>query len=107
MPVTEKPILNTVEIWSLVNLTSEVHPIHLHQAGVRILDRQGSDAPEYLRSQQIPYTDRGFSRKPTKPDGRTRSGPMAALLRALLSDSKAIRDDTCGIATFWNIPPRK
>ncbi|HTA84832.1 MAG TPA: hypothetical protein VK729_01095 [Silvibacterium sp.] len=23
---------------------------------MRILDRQGSDAPEYLRSQQIPYT---------------------------------------------------
>lgn len=56
MPVTEKPILDTVEIWSLVNLTSEVHPIHLHQARVRILDRQGFDAPEYLRSQQIRYT---------------------------------------------------
>jgi len=55
-PVTEKPILNTVEIWSLVNLTSEVHPIHLHQARMRILDRQGFDAAEYFRSQQIRYT---------------------------------------------------
>ncbi len=56
MPVTEKPILNTVEIWSLVNLTSEVHPIHLHQARVQILDRQGFDPPEYMRSEKIRYT---------------------------------------------------
>jgi spore coat protein A len=56
MPVTEKPVLNTVEIWSLLNLTTEVHPIHLHQARVQILDRQGFDASEYLRSQQIHYT---------------------------------------------------
>ncbi len=55
-PVTEKPVLNTVEIWSFVNLTSEVHPIHLHQARVQILDRQNFDAPEYLRSGNIRYT---------------------------------------------------
>lgn len=56
MPVTEKPVLNTVEIWSFANLTTEVHPIHLHQVRVQILDRQGFDAAEYLRSQQIRYT---------------------------------------------------
>jgi spore coat protein A, manganese oxidase len=55
-PVTEKPLLNTVEIWSLLNLTTEVHPIHLHQARVQILDRQGFDAAEYLRSRQIRTT---------------------------------------------------
>jgi spore coat protein A len=56
MPVTEKPVLNTVEVWSFVNLTSEVHPIHLHQARVQILDRQNFDALEYLRSEKIRYT---------------------------------------------------
>jgi spore coat protein A len=55
-PVTEKPVLNTVEIWSLLNLTTEVHPIHLHQGRVQILDRQGFDAAEYLRSKQIRTT---------------------------------------------------
>ncbi len=30
MPVTENPTIDTVEIWSLFNLTPDTHPIHLH-----------------------------------------------------------------------------
>ena len=30
MPVTEKPVLNSVEIWSFINLTDDSHPIHLN-----------------------------------------------------------------------------
>ncbi len=39
-PVTEQPELDTLEIWSLVNLTDDTHPIHLHAVRFRILDRQ-------------------------------------------------------------------
>ncbi len=29
-PITEKPVLDTTEIWSFVNATEDTHPIHLH-----------------------------------------------------------------------------
>jgi spore coat protein A, manganese oxidase len=47
-PVTEKPRLNAVEIWSFLNLTEDSHPIHLHLVRFQILDRQQFDADGYL-----------------------------------------------------------
>jgi spore coat protein A len=49
-PITERPVLNSVEIWSLVNLTEDIHPIHLHLVQFQILDRQYFDIGEYKRS---------------------------------------------------------
>jgi spore coat protein A, manganese oxidase len=46
-PVTEKPILDSVEIWRFMNLTEDSHPIHLHLVRFQILDRQLFDADEY------------------------------------------------------------
>jgi spore coat protein A len=43
-PVTEQPELDTVEIWELVNLTEDTHPIHLHLVRFQVVDRQGLDA---------------------------------------------------------------
>jgi spore coat protein A len=42
-PVTERPELGAVEIWSLVNTTEDSHPIHLHLVRFQILDRQAFD----------------------------------------------------------------
>jgi len=47
-PVTEKPALGTIEIWNLMNLTEDTHPIHLHLVRFQILDRQAFDADGYL-----------------------------------------------------------
>ncbi|MBT9329742.1 multicopper oxidase family protein [Paracidobacterium acidisoli] len=46
-PVTEKPVLHTSEIWELVNLTDDTHPIHLHLVRFRILDRRRFDTFDY------------------------------------------------------------
>jgi len=40
MPVTEKPVLGSTEIWTLINPTSDSHPIHLHLVRFQILNRQ-------------------------------------------------------------------
>ena len=40
LPVTEKPVLGSTEIWTLINPTDDSHPIHLHLVRFQILDRQ-------------------------------------------------------------------
>jgi len=49
-PVSEKPELGTVEIWSLLNLTDDSHPIHLHLVRFQIVERQLFDADRYRTS---------------------------------------------------------
>lgn len=47
---TEQPSAQDVEIWNLVNLTEDTHPIHLHLAQFQLLERRPFDAGEYLES---------------------------------------------------------
>jgi spore coat protein A, manganese oxidase len=56
MPVTEKPILNTAEIWSFINLTDDSHPIHLHLVRFQVLDRRPFDLTVYQLTGKIVYT---------------------------------------------------
>jgi spore coat protein A, manganese oxidase len=55
MPITEKPVLNTTEIWEFLNLTDDVHPIHLHMVHFQILDRRRFDAFAYITSGKLRY----------------------------------------------------
>ncbi len=56
MPVTEKPVLDSVEIWSLINVTDDTHPIHLHLVRFQILDRRRIDAFDYQNTGKLRYT---------------------------------------------------
>ena len=56
MPITEKPELNSTEIWELVNLTDDTHPIHLHMVRFQILDRRRFDGFEYMTTGNLRYT---------------------------------------------------
>jgi spore coat protein A, manganese oxidase len=54
-PITEKPILGTTEIWELVNLTDDTHPIHLHLVRFQILDRRRFDGFQYMTEGTLRY----------------------------------------------------
>jgi len=56
MPVTETPALNSTEIWTLINLTDDTHPIHLHLVRFQILDRRRFDFEAYRKTAKLVYT---------------------------------------------------
>jgi spore coat protein A, manganese oxidase len=63
-PITENPVLNSVEIWNLVNLTDDAHPIHLHLVRFQILDRRRFDTFAYQNRDTLRYTGAATSPEP-------------------------------------------
>jgi spore coat protein A len=55
-PITEKPVLNTTEIWTLVNPTDDAHPIHLHLVRFQLLDRRRFDIFSYTSKRELKFT---------------------------------------------------
>jgi len=42
-PITEAPLLNSIEIWEIFNVTADAHPIHLHMVSFQVVERQNFD----------------------------------------------------------------
>jgi spore coat protein A, manganese oxidase len=55
MPVTENPVLDSIEIWNLINTTDDAHPIHLHLVKFQILDRRTFSIADYWVKNEIKY----------------------------------------------------
>jgi len=65
-PVTEKPSLGTVEIWSLMNLSEDTHPIHLHLVRFQVLDSQLFDVDEYMTSKTLKLVGKPLQPEPNE-----------------------------------------
>jgi spore coat protein A len=65
MPITEKPVLGSTEIWELVNLTEDTHPIHLHLVKFQILDRRRFDVFEYRSKGTMRYIGNAIPPNPS------------------------------------------
>jgi spore coat protein A len=66
-PITENPKLGTTEVWYLINLTDDTHPIHLHLIDFQIVDRREFDVEKYTKEGVISYTG---SPMPPEPQER-------------------------------------
>jgi FtsP/CotA-like multicopper oxidase with cupredoxin domain len=49
-PVTEQPVVGSTEVWEIVNLTGDTHPIHLHLVQFQMLNRQKFSVRRYQRA---------------------------------------------------------
>jgi FtsP/CotA-like multicopper oxidase with cupredoxin domain len=45
----ERPKANSLELWEIVNLTADTHPIHLHLVQFRVQNRQPIDTAAYMQ----------------------------------------------------------
>jgi spore coat protein A len=54
-PATEFPKLGTTEIWEFINLTEDVHPLHLHMVRFQVLDRRLFDVFAYRNNNGLHY----------------------------------------------------
>jgi len=83
-PVTERPRLGTTEIWNLVNLTRDTHPIHLHLVRFRVLDRQAFDADELLTSGKLLLRGRPVPPAPNEAGWKDTVRAEAGLMTRIL-----------------------
>jgi spore coat protein A len=81
---TENPLLNTTEIWRIINTAGGTHPIHLHLVRFLILDRQPYDVDRFNTTGELVFTgppvppepyERGF-----KDVVRVNSGEVARIV---------------------------
>ena len=63
-PITEEPRVDDVEIWNLVNLTDDAHPIHLHLVRFQILDRRRFDVSRFQMHRELRHTSRAIPPEP-------------------------------------------
>jgi spore coat protein A, manganese oxidase len=55
-PITENPKSGSTEIWYLINVSPDSHPIHLHLVDFQIIDRRDIDAEKFNKEGIIQYT---------------------------------------------------
>jgi len=126
---TETPLVDSTEVWNLINLTPLTHPIHLHLVQFRVLQRRAfnitsfvkGEEPQYLGEPRLPdLNEQGW-----KDTVRSNPGDVTTILvhfpvRASSSSSSLLRhpcflrllltgshrrdtwDGSCGTATCWN-----
>ncbi len=55
-PITEKPVLGSTEVWTVINPTMDTHPIHLHLVAFQIIDRRPFNADIWNPGDDPVYT---------------------------------------------------
>ncbi len=55
-PITEDPKAGTTEIWSFINTTADVHPLHVHLVQFQVLNRQPFNVQVYQQTGKLIFT---------------------------------------------------
>jgi FtsP/CotA-like multicopper oxidase with cupredoxin domain len=72
-PVSETPRLGSTELWEIVNLTADTHPIHLHLVQFQALNREALRVKAYTKAPKAQRQLASYlSGKPVLPDANER-----------------------------------
>jgi len=58
--LSELPNEGDTEIWEIINLTADTHPIHLHLVQFQLLSRQAFNTSKYLKAYQAAFPGGGY-----------------------------------------------
>jgi spore coat protein A len=58
--ITELPVVGSTELWEIVNLTDDAHPIHIHLGQFQLMNRQAIDADGYFTAYDSAFGAGGF-----------------------------------------------
>jgi FtsP/CotA-like multicopper oxidase with cupredoxin domain len=103
-PATEYPTLGTTEMWEVVNMTGDAHPIHLHLVQFQLVDRQGIISARYERAPGSPDHDLHRGAGGAIPQGQAQAGrPQRARMEGHGPDESRGSDPDHGPirATGW------
>jgi len=85
--ITELPVVGSTELWEIINLTGDAHPIHVHLGQFQLMNRQAFDVTGYTAAWKaafpqgvvipeygppLPYTT------PNVPDGALGGNPAVS-----------------------------
>ncbi|KKK64275.1 hypothetical protein LCGC14_2985870, partial [marine sediment metagenome] len=73
--VTETPTSGDTEVWRILNLTEDAHPVHLHLVMFQVLDRTPFDADAYHQA-QAEYLEGDKSGPPPDPKDFAEGDPV-------------------------------
>lgn len=59
MPTTETPRIGDTEVWEIINLTMDTHPIHLHLFQFQLVNRQAFNTTKYMKVYGTPIAGMG------------------------------------------------
>jgi FtsP/CotA-like multicopper oxidase with cupredoxin domain len=59
MGATETPAVGSTEVWEIINLTADTHPIHLHLVQFQLINRQAFNTKSYAKAYGMPMAGMG------------------------------------------------
>jgi FtsP/CotA-like multicopper oxidase with cupredoxin domain len=65
--VSELPKEGTTEVWEIINLTADAHPIHLHLVQFQLLNRQNFDVAKYNAAYNAAFPGGGWDNMAVPP----------------------------------------
>ncbi len=58
---TENPQVGSTEVWEVINLTADAHPIHLHLVQFQLLSRQAFNTTKYLKAYGLAFPGKVYT----------------------------------------------